>query len=110
MIPAAADRLGMSHRWLYKLVEAGAVRTETVSVDGKRYQRVPLDEIERLQTRLKEKCERQAFIEGWATARGISPKSARRWLEDQEKNGLSREEIRQKIRDALQQRQQGSDT
>ena len=110
MIPAAADRVEMSHRRLYQLVEAGEVRTETVSVDGKQYQIVPLDEIDQLQTRRTQKRGRQVLIARWADARGISTKSARTWVTRQERQGLSREAICQKIRDTLQQHQQGSDT
>jgi len=107
MIPAVAERLGISKEMLYRLVKSGKVRTETRSIDGRQYQIVPTDEFDRLQRQREQKQERQALTEAYADRRGIPYKSAQRWIERQERKGLGNKEIAQKVMDT---HQQGADT
>jgi excisionase family DNA binding protein len=94
----AADLLGISVRTLYDHVAQG-------KIDAHRDQRgllvISAAEVERLRVQQSLVEQRKALITLYAKARGITEKSAWRWMKRQEVSGVEQKDIYSKIRDAI---------
>jgi hypothetical protein len=97
-VEVVADLLGISARTLYDQVAKGKIEAHR---DQEGLLVIAAAEVDRLRGQQSRVEHRKAQIALYAAARGISEKSARRWIKRQEASGVGQEDMYRKIWDAM---------